>query len=82
MAPKSKLQDQTNTTAAEEKAPDEPQGGGRYVRNGDGSLTQTHATEPSAGRVKRDQAESDEPAADPQASDAPGGGTDFPSNQE
>jgi hypothetical protein len=39
-------------------APD-PQSGGQYVREADGSLTQVHATQPAEGRAKRDQAGAD-----------------------
>lgn len=39
-------------------APD-PQSGGQYVREADGSLTQVHATQPAAGRALRGQVGAD-----------------------
>lgn len=38
----------------------EPQAGGRYVRNTDGTLTTVHVTDPGVGRAGRTQ----EPASD------------------
>lgn len=51
------MSNKNRTTAAADQAPADPQAGGCYLRNPDGSLVTVHQTAPAVGRAQRAQAQ-------------------------